>query len=76
MGVSLVTYRVVLKQAWIAGTSRRCWEICECSVSGAVRRIIARTPVVVGEGETQDARHAQAHDEACRMLAAFVSTAR
>jgi len=50
---------------------RRCWEICECSINGVVRRVIARTPVVIGEGDKQDEALALAKAEAMRMLAAF-----
>ena len=72
MGLSTVTYRLVLKEGWTARGLRRCWEICECNVNGRVRRVITRTPVVVGEGEAEEARHAEAREEARRMLAAFV----
>ena len=72
MGLSTVTYRLVLKERWTAAGLRRCWEICECDINGRVRRVIARTPVVVGEGEAEEARHVQARDDARRMLAAFI----
>jgi hypothetical protein len=78
MGLSTVTYRVVLMERWTAAGLRRCWEICECDVNGRVRRAIARTPVIVGEGEgeAEEARYAEARDEARRMLAAFTGPAK
>ena len=75
MPISTSTYRLVLKESWTAAGQRRWWEICECNVNGAVRRIIARTPVVLGSDEAADARHAEAREEARRMLSAFEGSA-
>ena len=70
MTLSMSSYRVKLS---LTGNRqlRRCWEICECSINGVVRRVIARTPVVIGEGDKQDEALALAKAEAMRMLAAF-----
>jgi len=72
MGFSTATYRVILSSAG-SKQMRRCWEICECNINGKVRRVIARTPAVMGEGEQQDLALAEAKAEAYRMLKAFVT---
>lgn len=76
MNISTSTYRVKLSST---GTrqQRRCGEICECSINGAVRRVIARTPAVIGEGDDQDSALAlaRAKAEAQRMLRAFTEGA-
>ena len=72
MSFSSATYRIVLNTA-VGRQVRRCWEICECDINGKVQRDIARTPIIVGEGEKQAANLAKARAEAERMLRAFTT---
>jgi hypothetical protein len=71
--MTVVTYKVVPKQTWRGRQPRRWFELCECGLHGNVRRVIARTPAIVGEGEKENERVEQSRQEAKRMLVAFTS---